>query len=186
MLVSISSSVIPDNRLTYTNNLSDNEDKLPAYFETFASTLRKNYQADTSKSYYLSSAPQCPFPDASDPLPMLLLCDFVFVQFYNNAPCEIGSANFADSIKQWSTALQASALSPKPSLYLGAPAWSAAGSGAYGHIGSPRGMQGIAKNVEDMRLVNFGGVMFWDGPEATINTEGGKDILGWTKVRLLQ
>lgn len=169
-----------------TNSLLDNEDKLPAYFEIFASTLRKFYESDTSKSYYLSSAPQCPFPDASDPMALLLLCDFVFVQFYNNPACEIGSVNFTTSLKQWSMALEESTLSPKPRLYLGAPAWGAAGPGAYSHIGSPEGMQGIAKYVEDMQLANFGGVMFWDGPEARINTEGGKDILSWTKTGLTQ
>lgn len=164
----------------------DNEDKLPAYFDTFASSLRTNYGSDTSKTYYLSSAPQCPFPDASDPLSMLLLCDFVYVQFYNNPPCEIGSSNFSNSIQQWSTALNSSTLNPKPRLYLGAPAWSAAGNSAYEHIGSAEGMQAIAKSVEDMRLVNFGGVMFWAGPEAMENTQGGKDILGWTKAGLAQ
>jgi chitinase len=117
---------------------------------------------------------------------MLLLCDFVFVQFYNNPPCEIGSANFTNSIQQWSTALQSSNLSPKPRLYLGAPAWSAAGPSAYMQIGSAKGMQGIAKSVKDMHLVNFGGVMFWDGPEAMGNTKDGKDILGWTKAGLVQ
>jgi chitinase len=169
-----------------TVNSSDNEDKLPAYFDTFASSLRTNYGSDTSKSYYLSSAPQCPFPDASDPLLMLLLCDFVYVQFYNNPSCEIGSSNFTKSIQQWSTALNSSTLNPKPRLYLGAPAWSAAGNSAYEHIGSAEGMQGIAKSVKDMSLMNFSGVMFWDGPNAMLNTEGGKDILSWTRAGLAQ
>lgn len=169
-----------------TDRPSDNEDALPAYFDVFASALRKDFESDTSKSYYLSSAPQCPFPDASDPLAMLLICDFVFVQFYNNPPCEIGSANFAGSLQQWSTALEASPLSTKPRLYLGTPAWKDAGPSAYEHIGSAKGMQGIAKDVEDLQLENFGGVMFWDGPEAMMNTEDGKDILGWTKEGLSQ
>jgi len=165
---------------------ADMEDKLPAYFDTFASNMRTNYESDSSKTYYLSSAPQCPFPDASDPLSMLLLCDFVWVQFYNNPPCEIGSSNFTHSIQQWSTALNSSTLSPKPRLYLGAPAWSAAGYTAYETIGSAEGMMAIAKSVEDMQLVNFGGVMLWAGPEAMLNTGGGKDILGWTKAGLTQ
>lgn len=54
----------------------DNEDNLPAHFHTLATTLRSHF-ASAEKTYYLSSAPQCPFPDASDPLPLLLLCDFV-------------------------------------------------------------------------------------------------------------
>lgn len=174
------------NFIVLTIDFSDNEDNFPAYFDVFASSLRTNYRLDTSKSYYLSSAPQCPFPDASDPLSMLLLCDFVYVQFYNNPPCEIGSSNFINSIQQWSTALNSSTLNPKPKLYLGAPAWSAAGNSAYEHIGSAEGMQGIAKSIEDMNLANFGGVMFWDGPESMQNTEEGKDILGWTKAGLAQ
>jgi len=173
-------------KVSSTNYPADMEDKLPAYFDTFGSTLRTNYGLDTSKTFYLSSAPQCPFPDASDPLSMLLICDFVWVQFYNNPPCEIGSSNFNNSIQQWSTALNSSTLNPKPRLYLGAPAWSLAGYTAYEAIGSPEGKEAIAKSVEDMQLVNFGGVMFWDGPEAVLNTEGGKDILGWTKAGLAQ
>jgi chitinase len=158
----------------------DNEDNLPSHFDTLASTLRQHYTT-ASKPYYLSSAPQCPFPDASNPLPLLLLCDFVWVQFYNNAPCEIGSSGFAASIQQWSTALENSTLASPPRLYLGAPAFSEAGASAYAHIGDAEGMKGIASSVEKMGLANFGGVMFWDGPEGMLNLAGGKDIISWAK-----
>ena len=50
----------------------------------------------------------------------------------------------------------------KPVLYLGAPAWSEAGPGAYASIGSAQGMKTVARNVAKMKLKNFGGVMFWD------------------------
>jgi len=69
---------------------------------------------------------------------------------------------------------------------LGAPAWSAAGPSAYAHIGSPEGMQGVAKQVQDLGLTNFGGVLFWDGPEAELNVEEGKDIISWAKMGLAQ
>jgi chitinase len=167
------------------NESLDNEDNLPAYFDTLASTLRTNYATDSSKSYYLSSAPQCPFPDASIPLTMILLCDFVFVQFYNNVPCEIGSHGFNDSVRQWSSALEASTLNTKPRLYVGAPAWSAAGPTAYQHIGTPQGIQAVASQIEEMGLSNFGGVMFWDGPEGMLDVEGGKDIITWAKEGLV-
>lgn len=52
----------------------------------------------------------------------------------------------------------------KPRLYLGAPAFSAAGSTAYAAIGNAEGMQGVASSVENMGLSNFGVMMFWDGP----------------------
>jgi chitinase len=159
---------------------------MPAHWDTLATTLRSNFALDTSKKYYLTSAPQCPFPDASNPMAMLLQCDFVFVQFYNNAPCEVGSTGFNASLQQWSTALEASPLVPKPRLYMGAPAWSLAGPSAYARIGSPKGMQAIAAQTEALGLSNFGGVMFWDGSEGLMNVEDGKDIISWAKSGLVQ
>jgi chitinase len=103
------------------------------------------------------------------------------VQFYNNQPCEIGSGGFNDSLTKWAAALQASTSAVKPRLYVGAPAWSPAGASAYANIGSPKGMQSIAKQSHDSNPVNFGGVMFWDGPEGMLNVEGGKDIIAWAK-----
>lgn len=44
-------------------------------------------------------------------------------------------------------------------MYLGAPAFAAAGTTAYAAIGNADGMQAIAHNVEKMGLSNFGGVM---------------------------
>jgi chitinase len=52
---------------------------------------------------------------------------------------------------------------------------------AYAHIGTPEGMMGIARSVENMGLNNFGGIMFWDGPEGMLNLEGGQDIISWAK-----
>lgn len=46
-------------------------------------------------------------------------------------------------------------------------------------------MQTVASQVEEMGLDNFGGVMFWDGPEGMLNVEGGKDIIAWAKEGLL-
>ena len=50
--------------------------------------LRTNYLKDTSKTYYISGAPQCPTPDThlSDAITNAWF-DFVFVQFYNTAGC---------------------------------------------------------------------------------------------------
>jgi len=168
------------------SNKLDNEDNLPQNFGVLASTLRTHFDTDTSKAYYLSSAPQCPFPDASNPSSLLLLCDFVWVQFYNNPLCEIGSSGFTASVNQWSAALEASTLAAKPRLYVGAPAFSAAGATAYENIGDAQGMQQVANSVESMGLSNFGGVMFWDGPEGYLNVQEGKDIIAWAKEGLMQ
>jgi chitinase len=52
----------------------------------FAQRLRDHMDADTSKKYFLSAAPQCPFPDVADNamLDGTISFDFVMVQFYNN------------------------------------------------------------------------------------------------------
>jgi hypothetical protein len=137
------------------------------------STLRQHFTAPLSrrgasaavtKPYYLSAAPQCPFPDASNPMAMLKQCDFVFVQFYNNPICELGSAGFAPSVRQWSAALGKSQNTQNAGndstssndtgdrrrrgrrnasaggsvdtrFYIGAPAFAAAGQTAYAKIG---------------------------------------------------
>lgn len=75
---------------------------------------------------YLTAAPQCPFPDAW--LKGALetgLFDYVWVQFYNNPPCQYsGNAdNLKNSWNQWTT-IQAG------QIFLGLPAApEAAGSG---------------------------------------------------------
>ncbi|KAL4742071.1 glycoside hydrolase superfamily [Aspergillus similis] len=54
----------------------------------FATRLRDLADADTSKTYYLTAAPQCPYPDAADKdilnTESSAAIDAVFVQFYNN------------------------------------------------------------------------------------------------------
>ncbi|RDW62814.1 hypothetical protein BP5796_11116 [Coleophoma crateriformis] len=162
----------------------DNEDNLPNFYDKFASTLRSHYSSTSSKTYYLSSAPQCPYPDASNPLAMLLLCDFVWVQFYNNAGCEIGSSDFSTSVEGWSAHLQSSTLNPPPRLYIGAPSFPAAGSTAYSAIGSAGGMENIAKEVKSIGVSNLGGIMFWDGSEGLDNVQNGKTIIDYAKIGL--
>lgn len=158
---------------------------MPAHYGDLALNLRAHFSSPAAeKPYYLSSAPQCPFPDASNPLPMLLLCDFVWVQFYNNPSCEIGSSGFQASVMQWSNALQASTLPVKSRLLVGAPSFQAAGSGAWLGMGGVSGVGGVLGNVTGMGLSNLGGAMFWDGAEGRGVMEGGKDIFGWAKVGL--
>ena len=45
-------------------------------------------------------------------------------------------------------------------------------------------MEAVAKNAKGLGLENFGGVMFWDGPEGILNQDGGKDIIAWAKMGL--
>jgi chitinase len=95
-------------------------------------------------------------------------------------PCNIGSEGFAASFQGWSQTL----LSGKAHLYLGAPAWPGADSTTYANIGTAKGIEAVAQNVTKMGLENFGGVMFWDGPEGILNEDNGKDIIAWAKIGL--
>ncbi|KAL7238997.1 hypothetical protein ACSBR2_004986 [Camellia fascicularis] len=80
------------------------------------------------KKVYLTAAPQCPFPDAWVGGALKTgLFDYVWVQFYNNPPCQYTSGsigNLEDAWKQWTSAI------PATKILLGLPAApDAAGSG---------------------------------------------------------
>ncbi|KAK8036889.1 hypothetical protein PG994_015386 [Apiospora phragmitis] len=147
-------------------------------FKCLGARLREKFGSDPSRQYYLSAAPQCPFPDRSTPMDLVNLADFVWVQFYNNPPCQIGSDGFHSSLRQWSSELPVGSR-----LYLGAPGYEAASPDTYNTaISSPSNMQGIMRDVISLNLPNIGGLMFWDGPESLANSEGGgKSIVDYGK-----
>ncbi|KAG2725435.1 hypothetical protein I3843_01G066100 [Carya illinoinensis] len=105
------------------------------------------------KKVYLTAAPQCPFPDAW--LKGALdtgLFDYVWVQFYNNQPCQY-SGN-ADNLKsywnQWNT-IQAG------QIFLGLPAApEAAGSG---YIPPDVLNSDVLPSIKSSS--KYGGVMLW-------------------------
>ncbi|XP_047060404.1 acidic endochitinase-like [Lolium rigidum] len=128
----------------------------PDYYGALASHL-KSYSGKGSKSkeVYLSAAPQCPFPDqwvgkALD----TGLFDYVWVQFYNNPPCQFvqgNPANLMDSWKQWTTGVHAKY------IFLGLPAApAAAGSGFIPAASLESQVLPALKGSS-----KYGGVMLW-------------------------
>ncbi|KAG7990506.1 hypothetical protein I3843_02G028900 [Carya illinoinensis] len=79
------------------------------------------------KKVYLTAAPQCPFPDAWMGGALKTgLFDYVWVQFYNNPPCQYSSGNTAKLVNAWN---QWNSI-PATKIFLGLPAApNAAGSG---------------------------------------------------------
>lgn len=80
------------------------------------------------KKVYLTAAPQCPFPDTWVGKALKTgLFDYVWVQFYNNPPCQYNSgdiSNLENAWKQWTSDI------PATKIFLGLPASpEAAGSG---------------------------------------------------------
>lgn len=84
--------------------------------------------SNRGKKVYLSGAPQCPFPDRLMGSALnTKLFDYVWIQFYNNAPCQYTTGNtksLFDSWNRWTTSITAE------KIFLGLPAApEAAGSG---------------------------------------------------------
>ncbi|KAJ3695179.1 hypothetical protein LUZ60_000556 [Juncus effusus] len=93
--------------------------------------LAKSLSAFSSKGkkVYLSAAPQCPYPDAHLGTALNTgLFDYVWVQFYNNAPCEYSSGDITkltSSWKTWTSNVKAT------KIFLGLPASTAAAGSGY-------------------------------------------------------
>ncbi|KAJ0110737.1 hypothetical protein Patl1_00536 [Pistacia atlantica] len=107
-----------------------------------------------NQKVYLSAAPQCPYPDAWVGGALSTgLFDYIWVQFYNNNPCEY-SGN-GDSLKNsWN---QWTSNQPSSQVFLGLPASPEAAGSGY-----------IAPDVLNSQILpsikttsNYGGVMLW-------------------------
>ncbi|CAK7348797.1 unnamed protein product [Dovyalis caffra] len=106
------------------------------------------------KKLYLTAAPQCPYPDAwiGNALKTGLF-DYVWVQFYNNPPCQYsgGITNLEDAWKQWISSI------PAKNIFLGLPAApDAAGSG---FIPASDLTSKILPAIKGS--AKYGGVMLW-------------------------
>ncbi|PLN80108.1 glycoside hydrolase superfamily [Aspergillus taichungensis] len=130
----------------------------------FASRLRELADEDASKRIYLTSAPQCPYPDAADKdiLNGPVSIDAVFVQFYNNA-CGLQSfqANSEDqtnfNFDTWDQWARETSQNKNAKVFVGAPANQAAASSGY--VGAEQLAQ-VLKYAQ--KFDSFGGAMFWD------------------------
>ncbi|KAM5539271.1 hypothetical protein V8D89_007144 [Ganoderma adspersum] len=117
-----------------------------------------------NKKYYITAAPQCPYPDANIGAALNEAhFDAVYVQFYNNY-CGLNyksEFNFAT----WDKWAKTKSANPNVKVYIGAPASpSAAGEG---YVGPAT----LAKYVADAqkKYDTFGGVMLWDADTAYDN-----------------
>ncbi|ORX90045.1 chitinase, partial [Basidiobolus meristosporus CBS 931.73] len=133
-------------------------------YSALVKTLRELYAQDSSKKYYISGAPQCPFPD------MFLGAalneawfDMVFVQFYNNHCAASNPSNF--NFGDWHTWATTKSVNKDVKVYLGIPGSpSSAGSG---YIPANQ----VNQIVNDIRkkYSSFGGVMAWDASTSDMN-----------------
>ncbi|KAJ6411096.1 hypothetical protein OIU84_007784 [Salix udensis] len=123
------------------------------YWEDLAGFLSK--YGNRGRKVYLAAAPQCPFPDRNLGTALNTgLFDYVWVQFYNNRPCQYSSGNTTNllsSWNRWTTSINAG------KIFLGLPAApSAAGSGYVPpDVLTSQILPVIKKSPE------YGGVMLW-------------------------
>ncbi|KAI0034208.1 glycoside hydrolase [Vararia minispora EC-137] len=130
-------------------------------------TQIRTLAAGASKQYYVTGAPQCPFPDAfiGNTLNTVAF-DAIYVQFYNNF---CGLTNF-NNPNDWNFGTWdnwAKTVSPNPSIkiYIGAPASSTAAGSGYVDATT---LATIIKSTA-AQYSSFGGVMLWDASQAYAN-----------------
>ncbi|GLT59009.1 hypothetical protein SLA2020_318580 [Shorea laevis] len=123
----------------------------------YAALARKlSSYSQQGRKVYLMAAPQCPFPDyyLNGALSTGLF-DYVWVQFYNNPPCEYSSSNpnsFQNSWNQWTSSIQAR------QFFVGLPASHAAAGNGYVPIDI------LISQVLPFtkKSAKYGGVMLWN------------------------
>lgn len=140
------------------------------------------FPTDTTKSYYISGAPQCTIPDShlSDVLASAWF-DFFFIQFYNTAACSaragiqkskgIGTNDI--SYKTWTTQ---KSLNPNVKMSIGLPASQDAAIAASYYL-TPAEAQTLVKRF--YANTKYGGIMLWEATAAQNNTPCAVDYGTW-------
>ncbi|OBZ72105.1 Chitinase 2 [Grifola frondosa] len=136
------------------------------YFDSFVNQLR-TLASGANKQYYVTAAPQCPYPDAY--LGTVLNevgFDAVYVQFYNNY-CQLTSFSNANDwdFSDWDNWAKTVAINKDVKIYIGAPASSSAAGSGYVDVNT---LANIALTTRS-QYSSFGGVMLWDASQAYAN-----------------
>lgn len=157
----------------------------------FGKTLRSLMDDRTSKTgtkYFITAAPQCPYPDAADNemLDGQVYFDAVFVQFYNNY-CGVQSFQ-PDAANQtsfnyntWDEWARTKSLNKGVKVFVGVPAGPTAAGTGYVPVETLTKVIDYAKGFD-----SFGGVMMWDAAQAYANQgflPGVKGAVGHVKRR---
>lgn len=138
-------------------------------YVALANKLRQLFSTAPSKQFYISAAPQCPYPDASvGDLLSKAQVDYAFIQFYNNYCSTTGSQFNWDTWQNFATNT-----SPNKSikLFLGLPGSSSAAGSGYA---SPDQVKQTLSQISG--TTNFGGISVWDASQADLNVINGQSF----------
>jgi hypothetical protein len=140
------------------------------HMATFANELRALMDQETSKQYFLTAAPQCPYPDQADKdiLNGPVSIDAVFVQFYNNY-CGVNNFNTDGTssnynFEEWDNWAKTVSKNKNVKVLIGVPADTTAASTGYVPASKLTQVIEYTKKFE-----SFGGVMMWDTTQAYAN-----------------
>ncbi|PLB39505.1 glycoside hydrolase family 18 protein [Aspergillus candidus] len=136
----------------------------------FANRLRALYQ-NGGKQYFLTAAPQCPYPDAANGAMLngATYFDAIWVQFYNNY-CGLQSYVAGSSsqptfnLATWDEWARTTSRNENVKVLIGAPA----NTGAAGSGYVSAGVLGQAVRY-GKQFSSFGGVMLWDASQSYAN-----------------
>ncbi|KAG9448353.1 hypothetical protein H6P81_014481 [Aristolochia fimbriata] len=125
------------------------------HWDELANNLSGYGNQGTTKKVHLTAAPQCPYPDQWMGTALDTgLFDYVWVQFYNNPPCQYSSGNvdsLLSSWKQWTSSAKAT------QFFVGLPA--APGAAGSGFVPASVLTSQILPAVKTSS--KYGGVMLW-------------------------
>ncbi|KAJ7594056.1 glycoside hydrolase [Mycena floridula] len=135
-------------------------------YAAFVTRIRSHANG-ASKKYYVTGAPQCPFPDAyMGSVINAVGFDAIYVQFYNNF---CGLTNFnnpnAWNFAAWDTWAKTVSPNKNVKIFIGAPASSSAAGSGYVNAAT---LNSIALATRS-QYSSFGGVMLWDASQAYAN-----------------
>lgn len=148
----------------------------------FAKELRKLMDSDTSKKYFLTAAPQCPYPDAynKELLDGDVKFDAVWVQFYNNF-CGVNSLKPGEqkqdsfNFAAWHDWAKKTSANKDVKIIVGVPANTGGASTGYLPADQLKPVIDYCKDFD-----SFGGIMMWDATQAYANG----DFIGTVKKSL--
>ncbi|TCD63738.1 Chitinase 1 [Steccherinum ochraceum] len=148
----------------------DIESGTAAHYAAFVNRI-KSHASGASKKFYVTAAPQCPYPDAfiGDALNAAPF-DAVYVQFYNNF-CGLNHASDYN-LATWDNWAKTKSANKNVKVYIGAPGSADAAGEGYVDVGTLSNYVSEAQQ----QFSSFGGVMLWDADSAYTNNRFDKAV----------
>ncbi|EED13592.1 class III chitinase ChiA2 [Talaromyces stipitatus ATCC 10500] len=141
------------------------------YYQYMISKLRSNFASDSSNTYYITGAPQCPIPEPNmGEIIQNAQFDYLWVQFYNNGYCSYpNTLNYADWVSYVSGTPSANA-----KIFIGVPASELGSTGTQSGAVYYQSPSVLASTVASFDTSsNWGGIMMWDAAFSDANVING-------------